>query len=466
VVATDVVGNCLPGAVERYYHQPLWLGWLFLLGVTLVTAVPYYTAFAASYWLLARRFRAALPLLAGAAWTAAELGRVKLLGGNPWGVAGYSQVGFMPVMQIAAVTGVYGMSFLVVSVNAAIAQAWVALFEPGSSRREAVIGSLATAAVLALSLAYGGSRLGAANAATESIRPVELAIIQGNLDLGSQWRSEMYGRNLDEYLRLTNEAMRARAPALVFWPESALTFFIDSEPAYQAAIGRILSARDVQLVTGGPRMEGSADAPRYFNSTFVVSPEGKPLAWYDKQHLLPFAEYFPLRSLDLLRRRFERVRQFTPGSVAEPLPTIAGRAGVIVCNEAMFPEPARERVSAGADYLVNPANDSWFGDLKFSTQVFDIVRLRAVEEHRYLVRTSTAGPSAIIDPSGHVIARTEPFTRAWIAGPIAPDRSSTAYHRIGDLFAYFCALVTLGACALAATSIGREHGPRQERDSP
>jgi apolipoprotein N-acyltransferase len=230
-----------------------------------------------------------------------------------------------------------------------------------------------------------------------------------------------------------------------------MTFFLLDEPAYRVALARVLGPANVELIAGGPRAtQDASGAGRYFNATFLVAPDGRVLGWQDKLKLLPFAEYFPLESIDLLRRDFGRATQFTPGDAQPPLPSVAGGAGVVVCNESMYPELARERVAAGASYLVNPANDSWFGALKYSLQAFDIARWRAVETRRYLVRTSTAGPSGVVDPWGRVLVATDAFTRGWVAGEIRPSSYTTLYQRLGDLFSVACLTATLLACALAA----------------
>ena len=147
-----------------------------------------------------------------------------------------------------------------------------------------------------------------------------------------------------------------------------------------------------------------------------VSPRAEPAAAdrghdRDKERLLPFAEYFPFPQLDFVRRRFGEVKEFSPGTTARLLPTAIGPAGVTVCNEAMFPDVAAARARAGAAYLVDPANDTWLTP-RFSAQQFDIVTLRSVEQRRWLVRASTSGPSAIVDPLGRVTARSQFLTVA------------------------------------------------------
>ena len=194
---------------------------------------------------------------------------------------------------------------------------------------------------------------------------------------------------------------------------------------------------------------------------YLLSEQAELRARYDKQHLLPWAEYIPLATFEAVRGRFERFRGFDRGGPAAPLPTRAGPAGVLLCNEAALPEVARERVRAGAVYLVNPANDSWSSDPRFSAQWFDIISLRATEQRRYMVRASTAGPSVILDPWGRVQVRTERLERGWAVGRIRPRRDLSPYARVGDLFAGLCA-----AALPVAFVLRRGAGRERQRPEP
>ena len=439
MLAAYTVGDWFASGISSYFAQPLIVGIGFFFGVSTLMAAGQYMAFAACYRAIGRIPSAATPIVAAAAWVGAELARVKLLTGCPWALIGYSQIGVLPLMQIADATGVYGMSFALVGVNAALAELWLARDGGPDWMRRALGGLGLAGASLAAVLGYGALRLHDRAIAPQGT-PVRVGVVQGNLDIGQQWREEFYGRNLDSYLRLTRELLAgASPPAVVFWPENALTFFLPNEPRYRSAIGRVLSPHGAQLVTGGPRWADGDDLT-FYSSAFLVSPAGEILAIYDKQRLLPFGEYFPLASLDFLRRRFARVREFAPGAPSPPLPTAIGAAGVTICNEAMFPEIAAERVRAGAAYLVDPANDTWLTP-KFSAQQFDIVTLRAVEQRRYLVRASTSGPSAIVDPFGRVLQRTAFFSETALTGNIRASTVVTPYCRFGDLFALACTAV-------------------------
>ncbi len=438
------LGSWMPEAVAEYTQQPLVVGWGFLLGLTLFTAAPFYAAFAAVYGPLSRL--PASPLFIAAALTAAELARSRLLNGSPiylgvspGGSLGYSQAGVLPVVQVAAWLGVYGVSFALAAVNAALADAFVALRAGGLDRRARQ--GLALAGAVALATAGSGA-LALRAADHPSVRDgVEIALVQAALDPSSRWSEQGPYRTLEVHLRMTAELLAERPPALVFWPEAALTFFVEQESLYREAIAKLLAKTDTELMVGAPRSEGP-DGPPYRNSIYVMDGSGELRARYDKEYLLPFMEYFPA-GIDMLRRSFGRLRVFSSGGETAPLPTRAGRAGILICNEGMLPQFAGERVAAGAEYLVNPSNDGWIPHPSYLGQQFDMVALRAVEQRMYLVRVSDVGPSAIVDPWGRVPSRTEPLTRAVLRGRIRPARERSLYGRTGDLFAGLCALATL-----------------------
>lgn len=444
--ATCATVDWLPKAVSGYYQQPFVVGAALFLAVMLLMVVPYVCAFAGAYHVAARRRSSLLPAYAAAAWVAAELGRSTFLTGNPWVLLGYSQVGVDHVVQIADVAGVYGVSFLVTLVNASLAEAWLAVRDERKLDRVALRGLALASLALVSALAYGHRRLSVAEPPAPTVK---IGIVQGNVDLGSQWQSDFYGRNLRTYLELSLDLLRQANLRLVFWPENAMSFFVEDEPLYGAAIGRVLEPFGAQLVAGGPRIR-RAPAEHYYNSAFLVSADGSVTGRYDKEKLVPFGEYFPLPKLDLLRRSFERVREFTPGEATPPLPTLAGRAGVLICNEAMFPTISRRRVRAGAEYLVSLSNDGWINDWKYSAIALDMSVLRAVETRRYLVRASTSGPSAIADPQGRVLARSGFFSRETLVGDIAPGSGETLYARYGDAFALTCMVVAFAPLLTAA----------------
>jgi len=448
VLASYSVGVWFAESVSTYFLQPMPIAIALFVAVAAIMAAPYFMGFAAAYRLLVRGDPRFVPLLVAAAWVAAELLRGRLFTGtpffigNPWALIGYSQMGVLPMVQIASVTGVYGVSFGVASVNAALAELWHA----ARHRGEGYLPAAATGAALALLPAaviasYGFFSLSQADRAAPGIDTTRVALVQGNIAVGSQWRSDLYGKNLDIYLRLSLEALRHESPEILFWPEAALTFFVEDEPLYRRSIASVLHPFGAELVVGGPRAV-EAKTTRYYNSVWRLSPEGEILGRYDKEYLVPLAEYFPLGYVDFLRRKFGRIRAFEHGQVTGPLETRAGPAGVVICNESMLPEVVSDRVSQGAVYLLNPTNDTWISHPQYQEQQFAIASMRAIEQRRYLLRVSTAGPSAVIDPWGRVKAKAEHLERDVIVSAIEPRTQRSIYNRVGDSFAALCILVT------------------------
>lgn len=430
----------LPRAVADYYQQPLILGLLLFGGVWLLTVAPYIAGFTFLYRRLAQHQRLWLPLLGGMAWAGMELARTRLFIGDPFGLFGYTQLDQLWLLQIADITGVYGVSFVLAAANIAVVELLL-LRHPtrATSQRAAIGGLLTVVAAIACVGIYGAVRL-------QQLVPDEqdgaaVVITQGNLDLGAQWKRESYGLNLDAYMRLTAAALKQQPATLVVWPESAMTFFLENEASYRAALGALLKHYGVEMIAGGPRI--GATPEQYYNTAFLVRRDGEIGAAYDKQRLLPFAEYFPLRSIELLRRNFARVTEFTAGGPARLLPTSLGDAGIVICNEVMFGETVAERVRAGAAFVVTLTNDSWLGDVKYAEQAFDMARLRAIEQRRYLIRASTSGPSAIVAPSGAVQTRTDVNVATTLHGTIQPRHEQTWYARLGDSFGVLCILVPL-----------------------
>jgi apolipoprotein N-acyltransferase len=280
--------------------------------------------------------------------------------------------------------------------------------------------------------------------------PLRVTVVQGNNDLGIQWREEFYGAGIDLYTRLSRAAAKTFVPDLLVWPESALTFFLAHEPHYLAAIGSFLHPIGADLVVGAPHQEGGG--ARYYNSAFYVTADGRLTGRYDKNHLLPFAEYFPLRFIGLLRRNFERVRYFTPGDGRTLLQTRAGPAAVVICFEAIFPEIVREQTRGGARILFNLSNDVWLGRGVGQAQHLAMVVLRAVENRLWVVRATTTGMSAIIDPVGRIRTHSALNKEAVLNGTIAPLQVDTFYKRFGDVFAYACVAV---ACGLLVAALVR-----------
>jgi apolipoprotein N-acyltransferase len=257
------------------------------------------------------------------------------------------------------------------------------------------------------------------------------------------------------------DGARANRSELIVWPESSITFFLSHEPSYQAVIARLLRDAGADLVLGGPyHDDAEPEEVRYYNSAFYVGRDGAIASRYDKTHLLPFAEYFPLRTIEFLRRRFEHVRFFTHGEPGARLATRFGDIATVICFEGIFPEIVRAQTRLGARLLINLSNDAWLGVGPGPEQHLAMVALRAVESRLWVIRATTTGISAFIDPNGRVVDRTAGGVATYLNGSVVPMDVPTVYKRWGDAFAYGCVVVALAGLIL----LGRPRGARVARE--
>jgi len=432
------IGYWVPGALSTYWQQPYWFGFLFALGVALVFMGQYFALFGLAYHRVERWSPRSRPWLVAALYVTCELARARLLTGHPWLLLGYALVPHVALIQLAELGGVYVLSYALALANAFVAEA------VGRSEQRARPLVAAMLVVVAVGV-YGAIRLRAPLPAEPQ---VPVMVVQGNRDAGAAWRAESFAQGFEDYIHLTTSGAARAHPRLVVWPESAVTFFLADEPGYLRAITEALEPLNADLIVGGPRKEAGDGETRFFNSAFYVT-GGRIDARYDKVHLLPFAEYFPLRTIRLLRRRFEAVRYYAAAEQPAMLKTRFGDVATLICFEAIFPEVVRRQTAAGATLMVNLSNDAWFGPSAGADQHVQMVALRAVESRLWVIRATGTGVSAIIDPYGRVTARAPLFTAATIDDRVVPMAVTTPYERIGDAFAWLCVLATAMGLALA-----------------
>lgn len=481
----------LQGAAPR---RAFWLGWLAgtiasagLMG-WVVTAMHQYgkMPLAASYpvmWLLAAylgafvalyaltlaKLRAALPSLASLAapfiWVALELLRTYLLSGLPWDLLGYSQYKLLPVIQIADVTGVYGLSFLIVLVNVALADLvrWGLARTGGQPTPLPRLTPTLALGALAATLGYGVAVIGKFEPPDDG-PALRVGLVQANIDQAQKWDKAYRQATLDRYIRLTGEA--AGDSDLLIWPEAATPFLFEQEWPYRIEVTGLVQRLGVPLLFGSPALRYFPDGrPYLLNSAYLLSTDGEILGRYDKRHLVPFGEYIPLKSslLFFLDKLVEGIGDFEPGpgptllavppSANGALPPQPPRFGVAICYEVIFPDLVREAVAAGADFMVTITNDAWFGASSAPYQHFGMVVLRAVENRVAFARAANTGISGFIEPTGRIVKATPIFQERTVKGlvPLATGRSFYTEH--GDIFAYGCAIIA-GIFLLAARRRG------------
>lgn len=379
------------------------------------------------------------------AWVAGDLLRSFLLTGFPWAMLGHSQYRILPLIQIADISGVYGITLLIVLANVVFYRVLRASW--GKAAPYPVKSALVLFLGLISTLYYGFDRLNVAG--TGDGRPLRVALIQGNIPQDVKWSPAFRDSTLAAYERLTREA--AREPLdLVVWPESAVPFFLQDQPREAARIRQLARELNSHLLLGSPAHETRNGNLTFLNSAYVISPGGETIARGDKLHLVPFGEYVPLgRLLPFVDKMVVGIGDFAAGDEAAPLPVGSTRAGLLVCYEAIFPELARQYVRNGARILVNITNDAWFGSSSAPYQHLAIAAFRAVETRTPLVRAANTGFTAIVDRNGHIRTLTPLFREAFIAGEITPGRDDSLYVRMGDALAWACLLLAAAVALLS-----------------
>lgn len=431
----------------RYGGLPWPLASVILLGLAGYLAL-YSAAFCAFLSQYQVRSGALYVVMAASLWVALEFLRTFLFTGFPWNLLGYSQYRSQTVNQIAAVTGVYGVSFVVMAVNAALARAILAW---GTWRR--LFPALGTAGLIVL-ITVGYSRLGRPSKADAPSIPVVL--VQGNISQDVKWDPSWQDTTLGIYRDLTRAAVRNQS-RLVVWPETAIPFFFRDDPR-GAEVEALAHRAGSHLLVGAPDRR----AGQLRNTAFLLGPGGQTLGRYDKRHLVPFGEYVPLKEFlsfaDALAGG--AIGDFTPGQAATVFSAPFGRFGVVICYEAIFPGEVREFFLGGADFLVNITNDAWFGRSAAPRQHLAMAVFRAIENRAYLIRAANTGISAIVAPDGEIVRATELYTPAIVAGTITARSGVSVYTRYGDIFAWATVMVALIAVFVPIVGVRLGRGVR------
>ena len=387
-------------------------------------------------------------------WTGQELLRARLFTGFPWELVGYSQFEQIPLIQIADIAGVYGVSFLVALVNAALYALWQAADRSRSDakgrRRRAAAACALAAVLLAGAWFYGALRIGAADAAVPAAKSVRVALIQGNIAQEIKWDRAFQVQTTEKYARLSESAKRYD-PDLVVWPETATPFYFPFHGPLSRIVFDAVQRTGADFLIGSPSFRVNSGKMVYFNSAYLVGSDGAVKDRYDKVHLVPFGEYVPFkRYLPFLGKIVEHVGDFQAGPEGKTLSWRGYQLGVLICYESIFPELSRAQAAAGADLLVNITNDAWYGRSSAPFQHFSMAVFRAVENRRPLVRAANTGISGFIDTVGRVTDSSSLFSDAVMARPVRISTTAAPYTRLGDTFAIVC----LAAGALLAFASG------------
>src|SRR5712692_4448862 len=437
-------GTCwwLTYPMVRYAHIGAALAYvLLLLPVIFVALFP--ALFCAALVRLVSRFGPAALLAAPFLWVSLEFGRYAVTG-QMWNAIGYSQA-FHPVLiQSARWGGVYAISFLVASANAAIA---LALF------RRTVLETVVSVVMLAMILlVLALAHIQVISELEFSSEPQNLVVaVQPNVPMEGSDDSAVMRELLNRHLELSLKGLGQgrdgyTKASLVIWPESPMNFSYSRDSQLRAAVATFARTNHTAVLLNS--LEPAPNAGEH-NSAILVNEEGRIVAQYDKIRLMPFGEYVPLPHwLPGASSVRGIVGDFTPGSSYTLMPLGDWRAGVFICIEAAHPGIARSFVNEGADVLINISNDGYLGPTPVMRQHLANAIFRAVENDRPLMRVTNSGITALVSPVGEAWDSTagfKPAVRSWTIRKEVFRK--TFYTRHGEAFPYLCALMSLGVVA-------------------
>ncbi len=435
-----------------------WFVHVTALGAVLLTLylALYFALFGAGYSFFSRLEATQKLFLLPSVWTVLEFIRAHFLTGFGWASLGHSQYKNLPIIQMAYVTGMFGVSFLVVMVNVFLKETLPLVLLKGRGDRKEVVSSALMTAVVFLSVAgYGVFRLKAEGRKNAGLEKVSIAVVQANILQERKWHEPAWPDIMEEYIALTQEAAQ-RSPDLIIWPETSYPGILWEEKELFESLQDFVRRMNTPLLVGAVTREGED----YYNSALLLSKEGEVIGQYRKVHLVPFGEYIPMRSLFPFLSQIVPIADFTAGTEYTILPffvrgegqdkQVPGAFSVLICFEDSVPGLSRRMAQRGAQLLVNITNDAWFGDTKAPFMHLQSAVFRSIENRRGLVRAANTGVSCFIDAFGRIVGAVQDnrykmtYVRGFAVADVRFSRQETFYTKFGDIFTIGCLGCILG----------------------
>ena len=403
-----------------------------------------YWGLVALFWKYSCRLNSLFACFAIAAtWVLADYIRTYLFSGFPWASLGYSQWKDLALVQIAEWTGVYGVTFLIVFFNSAIVQ-FIALRRP-SLAKGVKAGLVAGITVLVL-CGIGAFRYFQISRKNTGVDSISVAVLQGNIDPYVKWDTDGLRSSIRVYSELLEKTAGKRPePDVVVWPESALPALLADESGLMHwALHLVEQVDALHLIGALTRV--SPEKSLYFNSLYLVQPDGEIGGVYHKVHLVPYGEYVPMeRFLRSFIPLLRDVGGFKSGGDIETLKDTKATFGPLICYETLFPGLSRNLVRKGANVLVNITQEGWYSSLAFAYQSLGVAVFRAVETRRPLVRAGNTGISTFIDRQGNVSQILALGVSGVLVNRVIPCSLLTFYVKYGDIFVIVCVVILIFA---------------------
>lgn len=421
--------------------------------------------------------RALWAIQCGAVWVALEIFLGRFLSGFPWDFLGVSQYKILPLIQVSAFTGVYGVSFLIIWFSVSLMLAAMALAQKPHARGTWLKELALPMLTIAVLVAYGFSQLRSYQPPQQTTK---IALIQPSIPQTLIWDERENSNRFVQLIVLSEKALETK-PDVIVWPEASVPNMLRHDEATGDAIvglakkykvWAILGSDDAELRPGGRTLR-DVD---YFNSAFSISPEGRLTGIYKKRQLVIFGEYIPfVKTLPFMKYLSPAGETgFTPGSAPVPfnLESLGVIASVLICFEDTFPHLVRQYVEPQTDILVNLTNNGWFGESAAQWQHAATAVFRAVENRIPLVRCANNGLTCWVDATGRVHEIYFPDDKdIYKAGykivsvpALAEGESRTLsfYTRYGDVFGWTCFGLTLASLGFFYI----RHGMKRKKPVP
>jgi len=419
-------------------------GW----GVVLLIATAWGILIGIFAWAVNRLSRRSIELACFSApfiWVSFEFVRAHLPEISfPWNLLGYAAAN-PGLVQVTTITGIYGLSFLVAAFNALLA--WAATSDALTGKRRVILAGSVTAILLIV--AFAGPRMLPQAQAHHFARAVQLNFPE-SLSYSSDW-FQAHKSDLQEIRRISLSPTQDQ-PDLLVWPEAPAPFSFQDAQFATIASNLAIDFKHPFLagaIEWKPPVDPADRVPRGnlapYNSALLFDARGQRVFVYDKIHLVPFGEYEPFPLIHrVVTSVSDEVGGFHKGNkyVVGRLPG-GNTFGVFICYEAIYAGEVRQFAANGAQLFINISNDGWFGRSAAAEQHLHMARVRAVENRRWIVRTTNNGYTVSIDPYGRIYAPLPPDVRAYADLPYDFRTDETIYTRFGDWFAWLCVLVSV-----------------------
>jgi apolipoprotein N-acyltransferase len=402
-------------------------------------------------------------LLAPFLWTAIDLLGAHLIK-VPWDQLGYSQVDNTALTSIAPWTGTYGVTFVLLAVNA--------LFAAGLALKKKQWLAIAAAATLVLEMGVLWRPAPSPTSATAVLLQENLSVQQDNSWAGTEWDPktgkylDLWDVNTDRFIEWSERTCtpyiagmpEIHAPvvtpgcdgaqaSLIVWPE-APTAMTEGDPRFRAMVGRMTTATGAAAIVGNAAADVRGTHVDLYNAASVFTPEGALLGRYAKIHLVPWGEYVPFAKLFSFAHGLTRnAGRFTHGWKRSVFRLHGHRYGIFICYESIFADEIRQFAVNGAEVLVNISDDGWYGDTSAPWQHLNMARMRAVENRRWLLRDTNTGVTAAIDPYGRITQSVPRHEFTSLAVRYGFNDDLTFYTRFGDVFGLVCGILSMATLA-------------------